>query len=119
LDSIYVVPNPYHVQGLTYGGTVIEDYRDVPRLEDKLAFVGLPARAIIRIFTMHGDLIATIHHPNPDNPNSQPESADEEWFQITDNWQMVKSGVYIYYVEGWDLNGKALGTTTGKFVIIR
>ncbi len=119
LDSVYVVPNPYHVQGLVFGGSVAEDYNDVPRLEDKIAFVGLPAKAIIRIFSMHGDLIATIHHPNPDNPNSVPESADEEWFQITDYWQTIKSGVYVYYVEGWDLEGNAVGSTKGKFVIIR
>lgn len=119
LDSVYVVPNPYHVQGLAYGGTVVEDYTDVPRLEDKIGFVGLPAKATIRIFSMHGDLLATILHPNPDNPNSVPESADEEWFQITDYWQTIKSGVYVYYIEGWDLNGKPVGLTKGKFVIIR
>ncbi|MFZ1291621.1 MAG: fibronectin type III domain-containing protein [Melioribacteraceae bacterium] len=119
LDSVYVVPNPYHVQGLTYGGSVVEDYTDVPRLEDKIGFVGLPAKAIIRIFSMHGDLLATIPHPNPDNPNSVAESADEEWFQITDFWQTIKSGVYVYYIEGWDLEGKSIGSTKGKFVIIR
>jgi hypothetical protein len=119
LDSIYVVPNPYHVQGLAYGGTIIEDYHAVPRIEDKLSFVGLPAKAVIRIFTMHGDLVATLPHPNPENPKSIPESADEEWYQITDSWQNIKSGVYIFHVEGWDLEGNPLGSTTGKFVIIR
>lgn len=119
LDSVYVVPNPYHVQGLAYGGSVAEDYNDVPRLEDKLGFVGLPAKAIIRIFSMHGDLLATIPHPNPENANSVPESADEEWFQITDYWQTIKSGVYVYFIEGWDLDGKSVGSTKGKFVIIR
>jgi len=119
LDEIFVVPNPYHVQGLAYGGTVVDDYNDVPRLEDKLMFVGLPPVATIRVFTMHGDLVATIPHPNPDNPNSVAESADEEWYQITDSWQNIKSGVYIYYVEGWDLNGNPMGSAMGKFVIIR
>ena len=119
LDSVLVVPNPFHIQGLAYGGTIIEDYKQVPRIEEKIAFVGLPPKAIIRIFTMHGDLLTTIPHPNPSNPNSIPESADEEWFQITDQWQNIKSGVYIYYVEGWALDGTPLGSTTGKFVIIR
>ncbi len=119
LDSVYVVPNPYHLQGLAYGGSVVEDYSDVPRLEDKLGFVGLPAKAIIRIFSMHGDLLATLPHPNPDNPNSVPESADEEWFQITDYWQTIRSGVYVFFVEGWDLDGNSVGSTTGKFVVIR
>ncbi len=82
-------------------------------------FVGLPAKATIRVFTMSGDLVTTIPHPNPDNPNSVAESADEEWYQISDSWQNIKSGVYIYYVEGWDLDGNPLGSTMGKFVIIR
>ena len=104
---------------MSYGGTVKEDYNDVPRIEDKLTFVGLPPKATIRVFTMHGDLVATIPHPNPENPNSVPESADEEWYQVTDNWRNIRSGVYIFYVERWDLEGNPLGSTMGKFVIIR
>ncbi len=119
LDSVYVVPNPYHIQGLAYGGTVKYSYIDVPRIEDKIAFVGLPVRATIRIFTMHGDLVDTIPHPNPLNPNSIADSADEEWYQISQSWQTIKSGVYIYHIDGWNLDGKYLGNTTGKFVIIR
>ena len=119
MDSIYVVPNPYHLQGLAYGGTIQDDYADVPRPEDKLAFVGLPANAKIYIFTMNGDLVAELDHPNPDNPNSVAESADESWYQISSSWQTIKSGVYLYYVEGWDLDMNPLGTATGKFVVIR
>jgi len=119
MDSIYVVPNPYHLQGLAYGGTIQDDYADVPRPEDKLAFVGLPAHAKIHIFTMSGDLVAELEHPNPENPNSVAESADESWYQITSSWQTIKSGVYLYYIEGWDLDMNPVGTTTGKFVVIR
>jgi len=123
MDSIYVVPNPFHAQGLVYGGTLEEDYVIEPdigaRIEDRISFVGLPAKAKIKIFTTHGDLVATLEHPDPNNPRSVPESADEMWFQITDSWQTIKSGVYFYFVEGWDLNGKYLGTATGKFVVIR
>jgi hypothetical protein len=123
LDSVYVVPNPFHFQGLEYGGTLVDDYAFDPitgaRPEDRITFVGLPAKAIIRIFTTHGRLIKTLHHPNPDNPQSVAESADEMWFQITDSWQTIKSGVYFYFIEGWDLEGNYVGSTTGKFVIIR
>ncbi|MBC8183731.1 hypothetical protein H8E88_21775 [candidate division KSB1 bacterium] len=119
LDSVFVVPNPFHVQGHVFGGTFEEDYLEVPRKEDQIMFVGLPARAIIRIFTVHGDLVVTLHHPNPDNPLSIPESSDEAFFQITDSWETMKSGVYFFHVEGWDLQDKFLGTTTGKFIVIR
>lgn len=123
LDSIYVVPNPFHAQGLEYGGTFLEDYLIDPylgaRQEDRLYFVGLPAKATIRIFTAHGDLVKVLEHPNTENSLSVPESADEMWFQITDSWQTIKSGIYFYHVEGWDLDGNYVGTTTGKFVVIR
>jgi hypothetical protein len=123
LDSIYVVPNPFHAQGLEYGGTFREDYIIEPdigaRIEDRITFVGLPAKAMIRIFTAHGDLVATLEHPDPFNPRSVPESADEMWFQISDSYQTIKSGVYFYHVEGWDRHDNFLGTATGKFIVIR
>ena len=120
LDSVYVVPNPYHAQGFAFGGRPRDIYYIEDReIRDQIAFVGLPAKAIIRIFTVHGDLVATIHHPDPTNPQSIPNSAEEAWFQITDSYQIIKSGVYFFYVEGWDRKGNFLGTTSGKFVIIR
>lgn len=69
--------------------------------------------------TMYADLVKTLHHPNPENPQSVAESADEMWFQISASWQTVKSGVYFYHMEGWDLQGNPVGQTTGKFVVIR
>jgi len=123
LDSVYVVPNPFHFGGLQYGGTMAEDYIYDPtagaRIEDRITFVGLPARARIRIFSANGNLVKTLEHPNPENRQSIPESADEIWFQVSDSWQTIKSGVYFYSVEGWDRNGRFLGVTTGKFVVIR
>ena len=123
LDSIYVVPNPFHAQGLEYGGTLVEDFMIEPdtgaRIEDRITFVGLPAKATIRVFTAHGDLVATLEHPDPYNPRSVPESADEMWFQVSDSFQTIKSGVYFFHVEGWDRNDNFLGTATGKFIVIR
>jgi hypothetical protein len=121
LDSVYVVPNPYHIRGLAFGGGGKLDptYYPMPEILDKLSFFGLPYKATIRIFTMSGNLVQTIQHPNPENSNSVSGAADEAWFNISQSYQIIKSGVYIYHVEGWDRNGKALGSTTGKFVIIR
>ncbi len=123
LDSVFVVPNPFHFQGLAFGGTWDADYKFDPntggRPEDKLLFVGLPAKATIRIFTGSGNLIKTLEHPNPYNAQSVSESADEMWLQITDEWQTIKSGVYFFHVEGWDQQGNYIGETMGKFIIIR
>ncbi len=119
LDSVYVVPNPYHIRGLAFGGSLRDEYTEVPRIEDKISFFGLPYRAIIRIFTVSGDLVETIQHPNPENPNSITGAADEAWFSISQSYQIIKSGVYLYYIEGWDKNGNSVGSTTGKLIIIR
>ncbi len=123
LDSVYVVPNPFHYQGLAYGGSMSSGYNFNPNIgarnEDQITFVGLPAKAIIRIFSGHGNLVKTLYHPNPESRSSVPESADEAWFQISDSFQTIKSGVYFYHVEGWDRNGNHVGTTKGKFIIIR
>lgn len=123
LDSVFVVPNPFHAQGLAYGGTLEEDFILIPsiqsRPEDKMLFVGLPYRATIRIFTVHGDLVRTVEHPDPAGKFSIDNSADYEWYQISVSWQTIKSGVYFFHVEGWNREGIYLGTTTGKFVVIR
>lgn len=119
MDSVYVVPNPFHAQGLAFGGTIQEDYAAIPRIEDRMYFVGLPYRAIIRIFTVHGDLVTTLNHPDPTEPLSIENSADRAWYQISISWQTIKSGVYFYVVEGWNREGTYLGTTKGKFVVIR
>lgn len=120
LDSVYVVPNPYHAHGFAFGGRPNDIYYIEDReVRDQIAFVGLPAKARIKIFTTHGDLVAVLEHPDPNNPLSVPDSADEAWFQISDSYQIIKSGVYFYFVEGWNFKGEFLGTTSGKFVVIR
>ena len=123
MDSIYVVPNPYHYRGLAFGGAAdlyrYQSENDEWELKDQISFVGLPTRAIIRIFTIHGDLVAEINHPDPAKSYSVYGAGDEAWFQITKSHQLIKAGVYFYIVEGWDANNKFLGVAKGKFVVVR
>ncbi len=39
---------------------------------------------------MSGNLVQTIHHPNPENSNSVPGAADEAWFNISQSLSNYK-----------------------------
>jgi hypothetical protein len=96
LDSIRVVPNPFHI-----GARSIQF--DQP---DRIAFFGLPPRCTIKIYTERGDLIDILQHTNT--------TGDELWDSVTSSRQVVVSGLYIAVFESPD--GKK---TYRKFVIIR
>ncbi|MCB9209058.1 MAG: hypothetical protein H6610_01015 [Ignavibacteriales bacterium] len=83
LSAVRVVPNPFHIQArkLQFGVDA----------GDRIAFLGLPAECIIKIFTERGDLIETIHHNDG--------TGDELWDSRTLSEQILVSGLYIAYIE--------------------
>lgn len=109
LDNVHVVPNPYKERAEW-------DLEGAPGdpTGRRIYFVNLPPRATIRIYSLTGDLLQTIHHEwratneNPANPD-----AGTYWNLVTRNNQEVVSGVYIYHIES------DVGTKIGKFAIIR
>jgi hypothetical protein len=112
LDSIVVVPNPFHIQarGIQFGN-------DTP---DRIAFFGLPKYCRIKIYTERGDLVDTIDHTDA--------SGDELWDSVTSSLQIVVSGVYVVHFEVTeDITDDETGelilkkgeSTYRKFVIIR
>jgi hypothetical protein len=108
VGKVLVVPNPYRVdQNYTYefGGY---EGRARAWTEEKrlLKFIHLPASCTIRIFTLAGDVVTTLHHDDPVH-------GETEWNLLSDSQRAIASGVYIFTVES------ALGTQIGKFVIIR
>lgn len=97
ITQVRIVPNPYQVQGANFAGQA-----------NKLLFVNLPATAIIRVFTVTGDLITEISHTSG--------SGDEEWpLMISDNNQFVTSGIYFAHIT--DTNSGA--THIERFVVVR
>lgn len=101
LSRIRVVPNPYVVRN---AWEVSSDYA-------KIQFVNLPLKCTIRIYTIAGDLIRTIHHEVDENDLTQ--GGTEEWDVLTKHEQKPSSGVYVYHINSeW-------GTRTGKLAIIR
>jgi hypothetical protein len=104
LKKVRIVPNPYSVLGgdLSSGGS---NFTGQP---NKLLFVNLPSRAIIRIFTLQGDLVTRLDHISG--------SGDEEWeLMANDNNQFVVSGVYVAHITNPDTGE----TDIEKFVVIR
>lgn len=104
LTRVRVVPNPYSILGgdLSSGGL---NFTGQP---NKLLFVNLPARAIIRIFTLQGDLVTRLDHVSG--------SGDEEWpLMANDNNQFIVSGVYVAHITNPDTGE----TDIEKFVVIR
>jgi len=104
LTKVRIVPNPYSILGgnLSSGGV---NFTGQP---NKLLFVNLPARAIIRIFTLQGDLVTRIDHV--------AGSGDEEWeLMANDNNQFIVSGVYVAHITNPDTGE----SDTEKFVVIR
>ena len=68
-------------------------------------FINIPPVCTIKIYTMSGDLVATVEHTNG--------TSEEPWNQITDARQLIYTGVYLYVVES------DMGDKIGKFVIVR
>jgi len=104
LTQVRVVPNPYSILGgdLSSGGT---NFTGQP---NKLLFVNLPANAIIRIFTLNGDLVTRLDHTSG--------SGDEEWeLMANDNNQFIVSGMYVAHI-----TDPATGESDiEKFLIVR
>jgi hypothetical protein len=103
LDDVYVAPNPYRAAAAwDLAETQVEP------TGRRIKFYNLPPRATIRIFSLAGDLVATIDH-DAARAETQPS-----WNLVSKNNQDTVSGIYLYHVTTPDGSG-----TTGKFEIIR
>jgi len=73
-------------------------------------FINLPEKCIIRIFSLAGDLVRTVHH---DGGGGSFPRGDEDVLLVSESNRALASGIYIFTVES------EFGVQTGKFVIIR
>jgi len=88
-----------------------EEYR-------KIAFLNIPERCVIRIYTLAGDLCKTITHngySDSDTPYWYGKNG-AYWNLINENRQAVMSGIYLFSVQ--DVDNKK-DDFVGKFVIIK
>lgn len=104
--DIYAVPNPYVFGDPERHFGLSDPYR--------IEFRNLPVRATIRIYTISGELVRTIHH-GPDERGSVSGTAT--WDQKTESGLLVAPGMFIYQVQsGTEGLDKSL---TGKLMILR
>lgn len=99
LADARVVPNPFYLGAaadLHFSGG-----------KNSLAFLDIPGRATIRIYSEIGELVKTIQH--------EDLSGDEFWDLQTESQQLVVSGLYIAAITDDDTGE----TVLKKFVIIR
>lgn len=105
LDNIYIVPNPYIVVN------DIEPSNKLPgqnRGERRIYFENLPPECTIRIFTLAGELVQTIHH------YSGIENGREFWNLMNRDGFSVSYGIYLAHIEAPGIGEKLL-----KFAIIK
>jgi len=98
---INVVPNPYR------GGSLYDNPAE-PELGRKIWFTNLPGRCTVKIFTVAGDLVRTLHHDDP-------ADGKHAWDVLSEHNRAIASGLYIYAVENLDTGE----IQRGKLVIIK
>lgn len=117
LKNAKVVPNPY------YGRS---EYQ-ASLFDKRIKFINLPGTCTIRVFTVSGDLVATIAHnatSNNDRTNTNPLSATatgapaetsvETWDLRNPGGKFVASGMYIAVIDA-----PGIGKKTLKFAVIQ
>jgi hypothetical protein len=107
-SEIYVVPNPATRESMA--PWILEPNNADPSGE-KVEFRNLPKCSnTVRIFTIAGDLVQTLHH------EARSGSGTLAWNLVSRNGQTITSGIYMFCVEPDD--GR-FPRVIGKFVVIR
>ena len=104
LDNIAVVPNPYIVAASWEPRHQYESGRG-PR---KIDFINLPSICTIKIFTLSGYLVNTLHH------EATFENGTESWNMLSSDNLDIAYGVYLYHIDA-----PGIGEHTGKFAVIK
>nr|MDK2850901.1 hypothetical protein [Candidatus Cloacimonadota bacterium] len=122
MDDIKVIPNPY-IGSSKFDGRYDNDEKgDRSR---RLWFINLPNRCTIRIYTLAGDLVQTLHHDGETQTDivtiskaatsGIAASGMHSWDLLSKNNQIIAPGVYLFSVE----NKADDEIKVGKFVLIK
>jgi hypothetical protein len=104
MGKIKVVPNPYIV---TNSWEPHNPYSS-GRGDRQLHFIHLPAKCIIKIFNVRGQLVNTLEHDNPLNDGT------EIWNMLSKDNLEISYGIYIYHIQT-----VGVGEKIGKFVVLK
>ncbi len=121
--EVGVYPNPYYTNAYWEGSSGGERNR-------KIIFYNLPARCEIRIYTLAGDIVATLDHDAATYSGSDIEwfrkfetireatqfsGGEHAWDLITKHDQAIATGLYLFSVKDHDTDNIKIG----KFLIIK
>jgi hypothetical protein len=116
---VSVYPNPYKaVYNDAFGNRTTyfaEGYEgqgksEFTEYDRRIHFINLPDTATITIYSLFGDLIRTIQHPDV---HLSTYSSSVSWDLVSRNAMAVTSGIYIYRIDS------KLGSQIGKIVIVK
>ena len=103
LTRVHTVPDPYYVKSSYESSTD----------QKVLKFVGLPQKAIIRIYSVSGVLVRMLEHDGSRYAStSRSQGSEFDWDLRNRNNQVVASGVYFYHVEAGDAR------RVGRFTVV-
>ncbi len=114
-NEVLVVPNPYRVDDdYTFENGGWEGKTDGWNENKRLIrFIHVPRKCTIKIYSLAGDLVATLYHEDP-------IAGQIDWNLLSESNRAIASGIYIFSVESDELvDGEKFGTQVGKFVVIR
>ncbi len=114
--QVYVFPNPYRADG----GYLANGYEGNDPLsrnqptdrQHRIRFANVPSECTINIFTLDGDLVRSIVHPDPLSPCKEDPNVSC-WDLITRNTQLAVSGIYY-----WTVDDHKGNVQIGKLVLI-
>jgi hypothetical protein len=101
-----VVPNPYRAQAIWEPKSAFASGRG----DRIIKFINLPPVCTIRIYTITGELVNTLHH------NSSMWDGSENYNLLNKDNMELAFGMYLWHV---DASASGLGTKIGKFAVIK
>ena len=102
--NVKVVPNPY----------IISNEWQTRFVQRRVKFINLPNQCTIRIFNLNGELVRTLLHQETSEGGVGNNLGGDEWWDVlSENRQLVASGVYIFHIDS------DVGEQVGKFVVVR
>lgn len=104
LDDIIVVPNPYVATSTFEPPNTFRAGRG----ERRIYFMHLPAECTIRIYTITGQLVQTLHH------QSSIDDGQEAWDLVSRDGMAIAFGIYLYHVDA-----PGIGEHVGRFGVIK
>ena len=104
LDRVAVVPNPYVASATWEPKNLFSTGRGARMVE----FIHLPRECTIRIYTVSGYLVNTLHH------NKNINDGSEFWNLKTKDGRDIAYGLYIFHIDA-----PGVGEIIGKFAVIK